>query len=469
MAFIALPAHAGPAALIEAGDGALRSDLQWLIDHDVIEFSASTWPISHDALKAALVGRRRNGLTAADVAALASVQRAVARHGAAAGVTLRANNRAQPQLGFDETTHAKAEASTFVQGESGPISGRLQVNGLYRPLTGAQDNGTLEGSYLSAALLGQIVYAGQLDRWWGPGNDGSLIWSNAGTAIAGVGLRRGRETAPSSALLSWIGPWGYDVSVGRLVHYASNPGTRVFSMRLYARPLRGLELGASRFVQWGDNGGLPGLGDALIGRANSPDRAANNEIAGFDLRYHLPVFGNPLTLYGQAIGEDEAGAWPAKYIGLVGAEYKHAWGDTRMQWHVEAADSKTRRLFQGQRRGTPNVAYRHSQYTDGLYQDGLPIALAIGGDGRSISAGLTVVPASPRYNLRYRFGLLHADVNESNQRQNQAFPTARRYVGGEFGMQWNFNRTTWRLAGRVLHGTDGRNMTGVGLSVEVPF
>jgi hypothetical protein len=80
-------------------------------------------------------------------------------------------------------------------------------------------------------------------------------------------------------------------------------------------PLPRFQLSFSRLIQWGGSvggDGLDALGDAILGRSNDPNGAVNNEIAGFDLRYTWLPGGNPLTLYGQFIGEDEANKAPTR-------------------------------------------------------------------------------------------------------------------------------------------------------------
>jgi hypothetical protein len=254
-------------------------------------------------------------------------------------------------------------------------------------------------------------------------------------------------------------------------HYTSVPDTRVFNTRLYVRPVTGLELGASRFIQWGGKGQGNGLGSlwrAFSGRANDPNAPANNEIAGFDARYSFPLWGNPVTLYGQFVGEDEASLMPSKYLGLVGAQYKHMWGTSRLQWHAEAADTTADRLF-GLGSGITRVAYAHSTYRDGLYQDGLPIGHFIGGDGRVYSAGVTLIPSDYKYYSRYSFRLFQANVNATSHAINQAFPRQNRFVGAELAASWMLKPATFRAGVMGLRNSGGRNDFGVILSLDLPL
>jgi hypothetical protein len=484
-ALAAAQAGAQTAVLVEAGNERLRDDLQWLADRGVIQLSTSTWPLPVAAIESALAARRPGAsaalapnLSAADRDALQSVERELARHRTplAAGVALRANTASIPPIGFERPVRAEAEASAWLQGSRGPLAGRLQVQGLSNPLTSRQSRANFEGSYIAGQWWGQVLYAGQLAHWWGPGQDGSLIWSNAALAMPGVGLRRAQEQAFETRWLSWLGPWTYDMFLGRMLHNRFATGTRVFSLRLNVQPLPGFELGASRLIQWGgsvgDNG-LDSLFDAFVGRSNDVNGAVNNEIAGFDARYTMLLGGNPLTLYGQFIGEDEADLRPTGFMSQLGVQFKHTLAGARMQWHLEAADTMSRRLF-GLRDGTPRIAYAHSQFLDGMYHEGLPIAHFMGGDGRANSIRLSVAPMQHPLQLRYGFRFVHARVNPSTQAINLAFPRSDRVQLAEVTASWRMRAFGARAlnvhAGVSTLGsrTSSRD-TGVKLSLELPL
>ena len=94
-------------------------------------------------------------------------------------------------------------------------------------------------------------------------------------------------------------------------------------------PLPGLELAASRTIQWGGSGRPESLRSLAqgAGRPRQRDaRRAEDEAgratssAGFDARYTLALGERrTLSIYGQAIGEDEAGSLPSHYLG----EHRH--------------------------------------------------------------------------------------------------------------------------------------------------
>ncbi len=472
----ATSALADTAVLVEAGDQRLREDIQWLVDRGVIDVSTSTWPLPLAALENALIERRSTNLSRADEAALDYVTKFVSRQKRTTiGVKAQVNTDRIPQLGFGSQSLGSVTTSAYVAASTDHLAVKLQANGIIDPLTNRQATFNMQGSYAAASLFGQVLYVGQLSHWWGPGQDGSLAWSNVSTAIPGVGLRRGTDRAFETPWLSWIGPWGYELFLGQEQRARSLPDTRVANMRLYVRPIEGLELGASRMIQWGGKGrpnGLGALWDALTSNSNvnSPGQDFSNELAGFDIRYTTRLlWGNPLTFYLQGIGEDEASGRPSHFLALGGLQFKHMVGATRMQWHVEAADTNASRVFSGS--GRPGYAYGHGLYRDGYYHQGLPIGHAIGGSGYMYSAGLSVIPDDTRYHTRYSARVLYADVNPTSQAINQAFPEKDRLYGGEFSVSWIMAPMTFRAGAMMLRSANGNanDSFGVFFSTDIPL
>mgnify|MGYP003576086851 CR=1 FL=1 len=473
------PALAQTAVMVEAGNQSLRDDIQWLIDRGIIDLTTSTWPMPLSALESALASRRVANLSRGDQHAMAAVEAYVAQQRRSfVGVTAGLNTDRVPQLGFDATTRARAGVGAYGQASTDGFAGKVQVNGLADTITNRQSNVNLEGSYAAAAALGQVLYVGQLAHFWGPGQDGSLNWGNAATAIPGIGLQRGAQTAFESQWLSWIGPWGYDLFVGQMQHNTAVPQAKVLNMRAFARPVRGLEIGLSRFIQFGGKGRPNGLGavwDAVTGDSNIDDpnqigTDPSNELSGIDARYTFSLAGNPLTIYTQLTGEDEAGGLPSRYLGQIGAQFKHMVGTTRMQWYAEAADTTARRLF-GLQDGLRGYAYNHGSYTNGLYHDQLPIGHSIGGDGQLLSGGVTIVPDDYRYFSRYSAKVLHAQVNRSSLPINQAFDRSDKFYGGEFAYSWMLKPATFKAGVTVLRSVHGNanDAFSLMLSMNVPL
>lgn len=267
----------------------------------------------------------------------------------------------------------------------GPARARIGLAWRDGPALGA---GSFEGSSLAWPMAGGELYASVQRRRWGPSWTGSLILDAAAPALPGVGWRK--PAAAPSAWAPWLGPWNADVFIARLSHPRPQDAMLV-GLRLQAMPWSGWEIGLSRTMQWGGQGRPRSLGSfvhALLGIDNEGDDGLGaagepgNQLGGVDLRYsHAHRSGLRWRLYGQAIGEDEAGAWPSKYLRSVGADL--LWPQARggsLLWFAEAADTQA-----GDR---PGVAYRHRLYPSGYTQRGRPLGHPLGGDRRLFSTGL---------------------------------------------------------------------------------
>jgi hypothetical protein len=139
----------------------------------------------------------------------------------------------------------------------------------------------------------------------------------------------------------------------------------------------------------------------FIGNDNNQplDEQPGNQLAGFDLRWTWPGGGVPLALYGQAIGEDEAGYMPSKYLGLFGVE---TWGEASAgSWraHVEFADTTCN--FWG--KPQYGCAYESSIYTDGYRYRGPSIGHSTDSDAESLAVGgILVDPSGDEWRLLLR-------------------------------------------------------------------
>ncbi len=134
---------------------------------------------------------------------------------------------------------------------------------------------------------------------------------------------------------------------GQLESERAVPNAQFWGMRVNFRPLQGLEIGLSRSAQWCGDGrpcGFDMFWDLLLGKDNvgddgtTPENEPGNQMAGFDARWTNMWFGTPVSLYGQMIGEDEAGGFPSRYLAQFGIEGSGITrGQTSYRWFAEIA------------------------------------------------------------------------------------------------------------------------------------
>lgn len=257
---------------------------------------------------------------------------------------------------------------------------------------------TLEGSELSIPFAAGRLYASQERRHWGPGWVGSLVLDGGAPAIAAVGWRKADDRPFETSWLRWLGRWNADVFFGGLADHREPERPWLVGMRLTLEPIEGLQLGLSRVLQWGGRGfdqSPRSLLRSLLGKDPNSDvdgGEQGNQMAGVDLRYGWrwgPA--GSAAVYGQAIGEDEAGELPYKFLLLAGGEIGGRFSGATLpalkgaSWRVfaEWADTGMQHAYGTHQPG----AYRHHVYKQGYVHHKQVLGHQIGGDAELVSVG----------------------------------------------------------------------------------
>ncbi|UUS64431.1 MULTISPECIES: capsule assembly Wzi family protein [unclassified Acinetobacter] len=446
----------------------LRADLNWLNQQGVIQISTSTWPMSGDEIQRALTSAKV--MTPAQQKVLQSIQNKLTAENALLKAELFAEsdkNNLPQNFGDHQKAQYQGAFELNVGGEN--WDGRLRVNAEDKQQINNDQDVNVEGSYIAGKLWNQWLIAGQIQTYWGPGHDGSLIRGDASRPVYGVTAQRAQQNAFETPWLSWIGPWQYQAFAGQLDDYSAIPDAKLIGLRLTAQPTPYLELGASRSIQWGGEGrpeSFSSLWDAFIGNKDNGgtgEADPSNQVAGFDARLNLqPLVQVPVSLYGQYIGEDEAGGLPAKSMYLAGVDYSSSVNNMPYQLYTEWVDTRTN----GDAKG---ISYNHSIYTDGYYQHGYPLGHALGGDAQMVSVGGNI-HIDPLNRLNGR--VLFAKVSETERAalNNAAFPekdelkaldlTWTHYLRPDMPLKIN----GW-VSDSDLNGNDG----GASIGIELPL
>ena len=443
----------------------IRTDLNWLNQQGVIQISTSTWPMSGDEIQRALSAAKVVNNTQQKV--IDSIQNAlkVDNQTAKLGLFAETDQKNVPQaFGDDQKAQYVGSLEFNAGGEN--WDAKIRVNGEKDPQIDNGNDVNVEGSYLAGKLFNQWLIAGQIPTYWGPGHDGSLIRGDASRPVYGFTAQRAEQKAFESKWLSWIGPWQYQAFAGQLDDYKSVPDAKLLGFRLTAQPLPYLELGASRVIQWGGEGrseSWDSLWDAISGNDNvyGDQENPSNQIAGFDGRLNLQQWTNtPLSLYGQYVGEDEAGLLPSKKLYLAGVDYSSAYKDMPFQLYAEWANTETN----GDAKG---LSYNHHIYKDGYYQHGFSLGHAMGGDGEMISVGGDI-----RFDIMNRLSgrAIFAKVNQSNRLTNVAFPENDKIKALDITWTHYLKPTIpLKINGWVSDSDRDGNDAGASVGVEIPL
>ncbi|PNK60513.1 capsule assembly Wzi family protein [Psychrobacter sp. FDAARGOS_221] len=459
---------------MQLNDMSLKSELDWLQAQGVIQISTSTWPMTANEINRAL--DNANVQTQAQQQIVQSIRYTLDQQPKSLVTTKLSayaqSDREQLPQSFADDKMSDFQASAQAGMSEDEWEFNLQVNVKDDDLIDDEDI-SFEGSYIAGKYANQWLVAGQIPTWWGPGHDGSLIRGDASIPVMGLTMQRDTQTAPNNRYLSWIGPWQYQLFAGQLDDYKAVDHTKLIGMRLTAQPLDWLEVGASRSFMWGGKGrpeSASSFWDALTGVKDNKPGSPSNQLGGFDVRANLSsLISQPIGIYAQYIGEDEAGAMPAKNMYLGGIDYASSLNTTQLgtvpyQLYTEYTDTRT----SGDVRG---ISYNHSSYTDGYYQHGYPLGYALGGDTQSVAVGGKLWLDNQNFittKLQYAKVNQSGEVGSNSYRNNKAFPESDKLKVVDVAWEHRLNPKT-KISSRIWASDSDIHSTDVGGGVGIEY
>ncbi len=392
-------ALAGP--FVPAGDIGLRNDIQLLADAGIITGTVTTWPLAWGPI---LEDLDRANRADADPAVLDAIARLRARSGSStvldqtryrASAAFSSNPR---QIrGYDDASRGETDLGLGLSWMSSSFSTDVRAQFVTSEIDGTELR--FDGSHIGVAVGNWSLSASTMDRWWGPGWDGSLILSNNARPIPSLVVDRIFTDPFESRWLSWLGPWDLTAMMGQLEEERFVPSTLFFGMRVAFRPFSRLEIGVSRTAQWCGDGrpcdfdtfakllfGQDNVGGSGIDVNNEP----GNQLAGFDARLSFRLFGQQMATYGQFIGEDEAGGFPSRYFAQAGVEWSgRVFGDWSTRAFMEFAQTDCDVFGENNLEGREcsNYVYFSGIYKTGYRFRGRAIGHTADNDSRLLSVG----------------------------------------------------------------------------------
>lgn len=374
---------------LEPGDARARFAAQKLADHGEMNRGVTTWPLMWGAVESSSgsASTAHEASSALAAAYLRFEMEEQANPGFRGEFNLNAQTDIPGITGFGSNSLAKAGTSVNLQWQGEAWA--LGLKPAYAHDPDDDEEIRLDGSYLAGTLGNWVLGAGAIDRWWGPGWQSSLILSNNARPIPSVWMNRKDTRAPESSWLSWLGPWDFTVLAGQYESDRAVSDAKLIGMRFTFRPMDGLDIGFSRAIMFGGEGrpeGASTIWNALIGKDNGQleENDPGNQIASIDARYGFAVGEQTMGLYAQMMGEDEAGAFPARKSWLFGADWTTSLLNGDQQWFAEYANTLADD-FLGD--AMPNITYNHSRYRTGYRHYGRNMASSFDGDAEAITLG----------------------------------------------------------------------------------
>lgn len=415
--------HATP--WLDTGDVQLRHELQLLSDEGLLKTPITTWPLSTKDIHANLSKPDTSQVIKSEIQnAYNHVSRRLEAEDYGSSFKVGGSIYTKQLLIRDFSSEGRNKYQAYYDGQWGDpiLDARLKISLADKSDHPNDKTFRLDESYLASSFGNWKFTLGRQSRWWGPGWDGSLILSNNARPIPSISLDRIDSAPFKNKYLKWMGPWKLNVFAGQLESSRAIPQARLIGARLNFKPSPNFEVGLSRTAQWGGKGrpqSISSLFNSIIGKDNfySTDAGKINEpgnqLAGIDFRWKSPLgIKKPIAIYGQLIGEDEAGKLPYKNIGLLGIETWQSTKSGSMRIYLEASDTSTD-FYQGKERN--NTAYNHSIYKSGYRYQDLSLGHSIDSDSRLYSAGVILSKKNGNF---WRVWAKHASLNTDNKGKN---------------------------------------------------
>lgn len=264
------------------------------------------------------------------------------------------------------------------------ISGRGEygwVSFLISPELGYSDNDGdlgLKRAYGIFSFWGLGLTLGRESQWWGPGYHGSLLMSNNAAPMTTAMF-----TNPEPKTLPWVfkyfGPVRFAFFVTGLEKERVIREPKLWGLRLNLKPMPYVELGIQRTALLGGKGRSEDIGTwwrSFTGEGeNVSGVEAGDQRAGGDIKITLPFRVQPVQLYMEAAGEDEAGGLPGKWAYITGIYLPRVFNLERFGFRAEYAK-------------TTDVWYKHHIYSGYTYK-GRIIGHHMGGDSMDLFTELS--------------------------------------------------------------------------------
>lgn len=411
--FLLFSANALAEPWLDTRDVWLRADIEQLASEGIIKAPITTWPLPWASIIKDLEAASEEDMDPDMVPAFLRLKRKAGIEMGSNGqtsISLRVGNQNKILRHFGDQRREEAELTARTSGVGNTFAWNIEASKVIDPIDGEEER--LDHSYVAAIAGNWIISAGSQERWYGPGWDTSLILSNNARPVPSISIQRNYSDPFESPWLSWIGPWSLNAFAGQLESDRVVPHAKLLGMSVSFKPFDSLEIGLRRTAQWGGEGrpeDASTLLDMLIGLDNcdegeldcsDPSTEPGNQLAGIDFSWRIPTEAKLGSIYGQLVGEDEAGYAPSRKFYQLGYKNNFYSGDFAVLGYIEYSDTENEHR--------PNLTYNHSIYQTGYRTEGRSIGSTYDNDTQSISLGIL---ASHKNGHRYKIRYATVDMN----------------------------------------------------------
>ena len=311
---------------------------------------------------------------------------------------------------FGDSAREQTELSLRRNGITEHFAYNLEVTKTVSPWDGESTH--YDNSYFGIVLGNWIGLIGSIERWWGPSWNSSLILTNNARPTTGLTLQRNYSDPFELPILEWLGPWTTSMFITKLDDQRFIDNANLVGMTVGFRPTQALEINLRRTAQWGGEGRpesfksflelLTGLTDNCGDIDCKPDEPGN-QLGGIDIRWDFPWLD--ASIYGQTIGEDEAGGLPSRRAHQMGIQMSIS-----RQWFEGAVFIELDETSLKSAPNQYNSLYNHGIYRTGYRYHGRAIGATWDNDSSITSLGaIGYLANGDKVEARFSYGNINTE------------------------------------------------------------
>ena len=283
LAFI--PHFASSEPWVSTGDERTRHHLHILADSGKLNIPVTTWPVMWSGIKLGLEEMKVEELNETELWSYRYLQHTLKRAMRSSETVIKlrgSENRSTALNNFHSDFREGSEALIASSYTGNRFTLKVQHSYADNPLSGSTSR--YDGSYIAATWGNWVLGAGAIDRWWGPGWQGSMILGNNARPSPGLFIHR-KDTGSHGSGNSWLGSWDINLFANDLNDERYIDDARLFGGRATLKPTTFLELGISR--------------TRISGGKSELDDKPKNTMSAFDWRLGHTLFNLQAALYSQ--------------------------------------------------------------------------------------------------------------------------------------------------------------------------
>ena len=233
--------------------------------------------------------------------------------------------------------------------------------------------------------------------------------------------------------------WSLEIFNGFTDGSLNDSKSMLLGLRAVLSPVEGLQFELIQTSQWGGKGhtaGISALGSALVFDTNIGPNSNINKMAGIGISYEIPRKIIPLRIYGQLIGEDEAGNLPSCNSYMAGLE----WTNKKIRYptivSIEAIDTRVNTTKHGN--CGQNTTYNNNTYSYTNY--GLIMGTTIDTEGTSLSLH---IESQISQKINIEFSTKSLVINDKNWSRHRLSSNRQSGFISSLGVSWVKNKISF--------------------------